>query len=812
MEYFKGTYSFFRYPNDRLVGFSPFLGYLNVKSGFLRKAFDMKREKPVTNIELLADEIFHSIEGNLTATISPRKPIYIIAKAGLLNEFIVHVMMNNIEGFKNNHKEYLIENHVQEYKELLECECNKKETEDECVGYCTWVDTVVRCQLKETTKEINNNKRKFTKNLREFFELINKCIENTVNPDENNIFTPYYLLGLTLMSYWYLIKNSIYQGSEKNYFDDYIQTVKMYIGNVSTNSSASNDQDVDKIDDYISKNNLIELPRSLLMIRATVDEKSYPACFETVINEFFNLLFYVDDVGVEVFTPEIEGFELLHSLVKHYEFINENNSDYTSHFIINKFVKLTTNIPGVEYNDGGYNIKSNYKNFLTILNYFLNTNYNNLKELLEKIGIIINDFSEENGEIELDIKGKKIILSIALGHSFSKRENINNNFKTLKDELFNIFYKFIYVNFEDEIDDRTTFINYYNMLNYHYFPLPIYEYIINTDSKDYTNNIIVNNLYIHTEKIPDLKLYNTIESLYIRNSMSQKNDIINYNSYPNKLKKIFLNGNDLNYIFVDKNIHLPESLEELHLDDNNLTSLSINFSSLVHLKFLNIRCNKLKSLPILSESLKILNIYNNNFKSLPNLPENLKYLNIGYNELESLIDENNQSIKFPKRLKKLYLNNNKLKSLPKGLSFPENLRVLNLSNNEIDLLINGLSLPKKLEELSLNNNKLISLPTDISFPDSLERLYLYKNKLKSLPEEINFPKKLKVLYLNNNKLKSLPKWFSFLENLEELFLNNNRFASIPNELFSLKKIKKIFIDKHLKLPNKVPKEINIIKI
>ncbi len=67
MEYFKGTYSFFRFPNDRLVGFSPFLGYLNVKSGFFRKAFDMKRVSlgqgsgGYPYIEQLVDEIFHSV-------------------------------------------------------------------------------------------------------------------------------------------------------------------------------------------------------------------------------------------------------------------------------------------------------------------------------------------------------------------------------------------------------------------------------------------------------------------------------------------------------------------------------------------------------------------------------------------------------------------------------------------------------------------------------------------------------------------------------------------------------------------------------
>ncbi len=498
MEYFKGTYSFFRYPNERLIGFSPFLGYLNVKSGFLRKAFDMKRGSPIPGsscpyVEQLVDDIFYSIQGNLTATIRPRKPIYIIAKSGLLNEFIVHVMLNNIKGFKKNHEDELIYTHVSEYTELLKCECNKIKKESECTGYCTWESfnelEEKRCQLKKKTSEINNNKRKFAKNLREFFELINKCIENTINPDENNIFTPYYLLGLVLMSYWYLIKNTIYQGTENEYFNEYMKTVKIYINN----TEESDNETYLEIDELISRNdifirNLFRLPNSLSMIIARINNKVYPACFETVVNEFFNILFYDDSFNI--FIPKIEEVNISQSLIEHYEYINKNNSDYTSHYIINEFVKLTTNIPGIEYNDNGYNIKSNYKNFLNILNYFLNTDHENLVELLEKIGIIINNFNENNGILNLNIKGKNLILNIKKKHSFSKREddyaNLTHIFK--KDNLFNIFLNSIYLNESREIGVNITFNDRYNMLNYnttveneiyYNFSLPIHILQIN---------------------------------------------------------------------------------------------------------------------------------------------------------------------------------------------------------------------------------------------------------------------------------------------------------------------------------------------
>ncbi len=794
MDYFKGTYSFFRYPNDRLVGFSPFLGYLNVKSGFLRKAFDMKRENPVTNIELLVKEIFHSVQGNLTATINPRKPIYIIAKSGLLNEFIVHVMMNNIEGFEKNHKDELIENQNLIYTEFLKCECFKNKTEKKCKDNktCLWIESIdgeFGCQLKNTTSEIKKNKKKFTKNIREFFELINNCMYSL---DRNNILTPQYLLGLTLMSYWYLIKNMIYQGSEKDYFDDYMQTINLYIGN------SSNDPDIDKIDEFITKNNFIQLPKPLSMIHAIFDNINYPACFETVLNEFFNLLFYNEN---SVFIPKIDGFEVLPSLVDHYNFINENNSDYTSHFIINKFVSLTTHIPGINYNQDGYNIMSNYDNFLTILNYFLNTNYENLKELLEEIGVFINEFNEENGVMDLDIKQNNIILNISPGHSFSKRKNKEINFENLKDKFFELFYKFLSFYHAYEIVVNYTFIDLYNTLNKNIFSLPFYKCTISSEKDiEKTKNIISKELIIkNIESLPNGLLF--IENLEI--SMPDSKLLIK------NIKVLDLSDNELKSL--PKEIIFPENLQELYLNNNGLVSLPENIIFPKNLRELYLNNNKLKSLPdniIFPESLQVLHLNFNELSSLPEkikFPESLKILRLNHNELSSLP----KNIIFPESLEELYLNHNKLSLLPENIIFPKNLQELRLSNNKLKSLPEKIIFPKSLQVLYLDDNDLVLLPEKIIFPESLQVLYLFKNKLKSLPENIIFPKSLQELYLNNNELSSLPEKLIIPESLQTINLNNNRLKSLPENIIFPKSLHELYLNNNEL--SSLPENINFPK-
>ncbi len=766
MDYFKGTYSFFRYPNEKFVGFSPFLGYLNIRSGFLRKAFDMKRTHgEEIYMERLIDEMFHSVQGNLTATINLRKPIYIIAKAELLNEFIAHVMINNIEGFQKKYIDKLIETQELLYTEFLNCECSKNKTIEKCNKNktCSWSDGV-RCQLKNTTSEIKNNKRQFKNKLQKFFILINNCIK------DEDIFIPYYLLGLVLMSYWYLIKIFIYDKSEEEYFCDYKNTINKYINNDKKSIK------IEEIDDYISKNSLINLPSPLLMIHANFDNINYPACFETVMNEFFNLLFY--DKNSDTFIPKIDGFEVLPSLVDHYNFINENRLDYTSHFIINKFVKLTTNVPGIEYNNNGYEIKSNYDNFLIMINYFLNTDCEDLEKLLENINIEIFDFDKDRGILSLIIKGYNIELNINPGHSFSTNNN-NKDFNLLKnkDELFDNFINFFSFSYIEEIDKNTTFVDLYILLNNNNISLPFYKhnfYVDHNIDKKIIKYLKIN--YSDISKIPNIK------NIYGVNMSSNKIRILEEGVlFPNNLKFINLNYNKLEYL-PELN-HFPTNLEILYLCHNKLEYLPINIKFLEKLKELYLDYNNLEYLPeniSFPDSLKLLCLNNNNLNSLPDnlvLPKYLKELYLNYNNLDCLPE----NIYFPDSLKLLYLNNNNLNSLPDNLVLPNDLEELYLNNNNLKKLPDNLVLPKSLKILYLNYNKLELLPDNISFPDKLKELFLHSNKLELLPNNISFPNNLTIIDLSNNNLELLPKNISFPKKIKKLILSYNNLISLTDE-------------------------------
>jgi len=112
------------------------------------------------------------------------------------------------------------------------------------------------------------------------------------------------------------------------------------------------------------------------------------------------------------------------------------------------------------------------------------------------------------------------------------------------------------------------------------------------------------------------------------------------------VKSIIASNANLSYL-----PELPESLEELHCDKNQLISL-----------------------PELPDGLKELWCHNNELKYLPELPESLTHLYCRYNKLESLP-------KLPEKLVILDCYNNKLKYLPE---LPERLFRLECNINPLD--------------------------------------------------------------------------------------------------------------------------------
>ncbi|KAM9341938.1 leucine-rich repeat-containing protein 58 [Pholidichthys leucotaenia] len=183
-----------------------------------------------------------------------------------------------------------------------------------------------------------------------------------------------------------------------------------------------------------------------------------------------------------------------------------------------------------------------------------------------------------------------------------------------------------------------------------------------------------------------------------------------------------------------------------------------------------------------------------NYNRLGSLPSsvtlfcNLELLDISNNGLATLCED----ITGLKRLKTLLAKNNRLDefSLPKEFgSLP--LEVLNLSGNrfeEIPLQCTKLS---RLQSLSVGGNRLKSIPSEIENLTSLEMLYLGGNLISAIPPEIANLPYLSYLVLCDNRIQSVPPQLTRLHSLRSLSLHNNLLTYLPREILSLVQLQEL---------------------
>lgn len=162
-------------------------------------------------------------------------------------------------------------------------------------------------------------------------------------------------------------------------------------------------------------------------------------------------------------------------------------------------------------------------------------------------------------------------------------------------------------------------------------------------------------------------------------------------------------------------------------------------------------------------------------------------------------------------IKRLIIQNNKIKTIDSSVQFYSELVFLDLSYNHLLVIPpRTFQYQKKLKELHLNHNKIgsisnetfigLSMLTSLNLGDNfldelsdavfatlpkLEELNLSKNRINSIdPKAFNGLSNLRVLYLNDNSLSSVPsKALASLNVLAELYLGINAFTSIENDAF-----------------------------
>ena len=101
-----------------------------------------------------------------------------------------------------------------------------------------------------------------------------------------------------------------------------------------------------------------------------------------------------------------------------------------------------------------------------------------------------------------------------------------------------------------------------------------------------------------------------------------------------------------------------------------------------------------------------------------------------------------------------------------------------------------------LRVLYLNNNKLTSVPAEIGQLTSLEELHLHENQLTSLPAEIGLLTSLWQLQLHCNRLTSVLASIGRLTSLTSLDLSNDQLTSVPAEIGQLTSLRKLNLTNH----------------
>lgn len=198
-------------------------------------------------------------------------------------------------------------------------------------------------------------------------------------------------------------------------------------------------------------------------------------------------------------------------------------------------------------------------------------------------------------------------------------------------------------------------------------------------------------------------------------------------------------------------------------------------------------------------------------------------LNLSTLNMDSVSDERK------KDAKQIYLNNNRLVSLPSSISLFRNLEFLDISNNGLTALCEGItrltklktliaknnrlneySLPKEfgslqLEVLNFSGNRFEEIPLQCTQMLRLHSLSLGGNRLKSIPPEIENLTSLELLYLGGNLITAIPPEVANLPFLTYLVLCDNRIQSVPPQLTRLDSLRSLSL--HNNLLTYLPREI-----
>ncbi|XP_059478823.1 leucine-rich repeat-containing protein 57 [Neocloeon triangulifer] len=145
--------------------------------------------------------------------------------------------------------------------------------------------------------------------------------------------------------------------------------------------------------------------------------------------------------------------------------------------------------------------------------------------------------------------------------------------------------------------------------------------------------------------------------------------------------------------------------------------------------------------------------------------------------------------------KEIYLRWNNIHVLPSWIGFNlTSLTNLYLEFNKLNSIPNELSFLKNLETLHLDSNNFTTIPEPIFKLSALKCLKFSRNLIKSIPKDIKMLNHLECLDISGNLLKFLPFEISFCVNLREINLGENQLLWLPRSMTRLPKLEIISVE------------------
>uniref|UniRef100_A0A4W3HKC2 Leucine rich repeat containing 8 VRAC subunit B n=1 Tax=Callorhinchus milii TaxID=7868 RepID=A0A4W3HKC2_CALMI len=243
-----------------------------------------------------------------------------------------------------------------------------------------------------------------------------------------------------------------------------------------------------------------------------------------------------------------------------------------------------------------------------------------------------------------------------------------------------------------------------------------------------------NNQFLFLDDIQNLK---NLKTLYLKNSLPhipavvtgkglqiQKLSIDNegtkltvFNTLKNMLNLTHLELLNCDLERIPHSIFSLFNLREIDLKGNSLKTIEeiISFQHLEWLSCLKLWHNAIAYIPVqigTLANLEQLYLNNNRIETIPTqlfLCRKLRHLDLSYNHLTSVGDE----IKYLKHLQFFAITNNNLEMLPDGLFQCKSLRTLLVGNNSLTVLSSRVGELVNLMQLELTGNQLESLPEEL---------------------------------------------------------------------------------------------------